>query len=365
MKHSKSFKENVSYFFYGVMGFVASHVVLSAIVTAVIALAVALAIVLGIINSAPKVTDKLSSSEPDVSVIEQDVIPEEEPASSEEPASNEESVSNEEPVSNEETVSSETTVVNETPAITETPPAAPPAKIEYVYNSNMTPDNNIFLDALEFTGYNLTAQRNSGKMWASGKDYVLCGQKRGLGWLSNITYDDYGRATGYETNIHGQPDIAYFENKGLVCATYASYVYFNFLPNVAGIDTSMLPRPKESHSANDWYLAGQQWVNLGYSRYINFTASDGGSIYQDLKIYPDEQIPIGSLMIFCNWYNRTQWCSHICIYAGYMNGYHWVTHVGNENGPEFCAVERMNRNPHPQWPIAIITPPSVLNLASE
>ena len=235
----------------------------------------------------------------------------------------------------------------------------------YIYNSNMTPDDNVFLDALEYTGYNLEAQRNSGKMWGSYSNYVLCSQKKGLGWLSNITYDDYGRATGYETNENGAPDISYFEKTGLVCASYVTYVYFNYLPNVAGIDTSMLARPERPVLANDWYKAAKQWVDAGYSRYINFSASDGGSIYNDLKITTDEEIPIGSIIILCDWYNRSEWGSHVCLYAGKVNGYHFVTHVGNENGPEFCAIERMNRKPHPQWPIAIITPPSILNLSNE
>ena len=53
----------------------------------------------------------------------------------------------------------------------------------------------------------------------------------------------------------------------------------------------------------------------------------------------------------------------MCIYAGRVSGYHWVTHVGNENGPEFCAIERMNRKPHPQWPLAIITTPTNIRFA--
>lgn len=348
--------------FYTVIVFVMSHKVTSAIILAAVAGITVAAILASsilwapadIISSNNKTDTLISNTDSSAPVITESS--QEEIASSEEPP-----VVSEEPIVSEQPIVSETPVASEPPAVSE-PPADPPPKIEYVYNGDTTPDSNVFLDALEFTGYNLTAQRNSGKMWASGSSYVLSTQKRGLGWLSNITYDDYGRATGYETNVHGQPDIAHFENRGLVCATYAAYVYFNFLPNVAGIDTSMLTRPTKSYSANDWYLAGQQWVNQGYSRYINFTANDGGSINRDIQFNPEEQIPIGSLIILCDWYNRSQWCSHICIYAGYMNGYHWVTHVGNENGPEFCAIERMNRKPHPQWPIAVITTPNNLNI---
>ena len=354
MKFLNFIKSKLISGFYTVIAFVAGHKITSAVILAAVAGIVAAAIIVSSILSAPAdailSSGKLSgisdntSSDALVSVPEAVV-------SSEDAASSEEA-----PVSSETSVSSEATP--STPVIT------PSVNTEYNYNSSMSVDNNVFLDALEYTGYNLTAQRNSGKMWASGSSYVLCSQKRGLGWLSNITYDDYGRSSGYETNVHGAPDIAYFESKGLVCASYATYVYFNYLPNVAGIDTSMLVRPEKSVLANDWYLAGQKWVEAGYSRYIGFDANDGGSIYRDIDFNPHEEIPIGSLILLCDWYNRSQWCSHICIYAGEANGYHWVTHVGNENGPEFCAIERMNRNPHPQWPIAVITTPSNIRFSA-
>ncbi len=350
----KQFFEKVKHIFvqgfYAVLTFIIQHKITSAVVLGVVAAVVAVSIVLTSVLSVPTATDLVSSSDDTVSEVES--VPEisSEPEILSEP---QEVVSSEAPP--ESTVSSEPPVASTPVVIT------PPADFEYKYNPNMTPDNNVFLDALEYTGYNLTAQRNSGLMWASGSNYVLSSRKRGLGWLSNITYDDYGRASGYEVNEQGLPNIPHFEKNGLVCATYAAYVYFNYLPNVAGIDTSALARPAKSYSANDWYIAGKQWVDAGYSRYIDFTASDGGSIYNDIRFSPAEQIPIGSLIILCDWYNRSQWCSHICIYAGYMNGYHWVTHVGNENGPEFCAIERMNRKPHPQWPIAVITTPSNLN----
>ena len=41
-----------------------------------------------------------------------------------------------------------------------------------------------------------------------------------------------------------------------------------------------------------------------------------------------------------------------------------MTHVGNANGPEFCAIERMNRKPDPQWPLKIITPPSNIRFSA-
>lgn len=345
-------KSKLTTAFYTVVAFIASHKITTAIALAVVAALTAVAIIVSSILSAPaeilssgggKLFDT-SSSETVVSVPEVTVSSEDESTSSE-----------------------ETPVSSETPTVSSTPqPVTPPTSTntQYNYNSNMSYDNNVFLDALKYTGY-----KTDPRMWGAYGNYVLCSQKRGLGWLSEITYDDYGSASGYEVNDQGLPDIHYFtyrsngSKRGLVCASYVAYVYFNYLPNVAGIDTSMLPKAGDPVLANEWYLAAQKWVELGYSRYINFTANDGGSIYQDLKMTPEEDIPIGSLIFLCDWYNRTNWSTHVSIYAGKVNGYHWVTHVGNENGPELCAIERMNRLPHPQWMLAIVTPPSNIRFA--
>ncbi len=209
-------------------------------------------------------------------------------------------------------------------------------------------ENNIFFDSLVYTGYNIEKHRSDGLMWY----YVLAANKRGKGWLSDITYN--GGSDGYEMTEEGLPDIEFFERNGLVCASYATYVYFNYLPNVAGVDTSELTRPEKAYNANDWYIAAKDWVEKGYSKMINFEASLKGGFIEFVEA---EEIPIGSIIAFCDSRNKSDYCSHIVIYAGYENDYHWVFHVGNENGPEFCSVERMHFGPDPQWPIAVITTP--------
>lgn len=209
-------------------------------------------------------------------------------------------------------------------------------------------ENNVFFDALVYTGYNIEKHRSDGLMW----QYVLAANKRGKGWLSDITYN--GGSDGYEVTEEGLPDIPFFERHGLVCASYATYVYFNYLPNVAGIDTSELTKPEKAYNANDWYIAAKDWVEEGYSENIEFEANLKGGFIQFEEA---KEIPIGSIIAFCDANNKSDHCSHIVVYAGYANDYHWVFHVGNENGPEFCSVERMHFGPDPQWPIAIITTP--------
>ena len=221
----------------------------------------------------------------------------------------------------------------------------------YSYTTPENIDDNIFMDSLIYTGYNIEKHIEDGMMW----EYLLAAKKRDRGWLSNITYN--GGSTGYETTEEGLPDISFFERNGLVCASYVTYVYFNYLPNVVGIDTSELTKPEKSYNANDWYIAAKDWVEQGLSETIDFEAALKGGF---IKFDPAEEIPIGSILAFCDSRNKSDYCSHVVVYAGYKNGYHWVYHVGNDNGPEFCSVERMHFGPDPQWPIAIITPPDVV-----
>ncbi len=240
------------------------------------------------------------------------------------------------------------------PTVTVTPPQINSSG--YKYNTNLDVADNLFVDSLVYTGYNLAKHNADGKRWI----YILASQKRGLGYLSNIGYG--GGSSGYETTADGKPDISAFERKGLVCASFVTYVYFNYLPNVAGIDTSSLTRPVKSYSAHDWYLAGLDWVNKGYSENIPFTATNGGGNLINFKSSKD--IPIGSLLVFRDVKKSATYGSHVAVYAGYRNNNHWVVHVGNDNGPEFCSIERMNCGPDPHWPIAVISTPSNIRFSA-
>lgn len=100
--------------------------------------------------------------------------------------------------------------------------------------------DNVYLDALAYTGYDVQAQKNDGTIF---KKYgsSLAGSKV----LSGIGYDYSYTCSGLETNAAGQPDIAKFRNNGLCCASYVSYVYFNYLPNVKGFDVSLMCRVRQ------------------------------------------------------------------------------------------------------------------------
>lgn len=226
-------------------------------------------------------------------------------------------------------------------------------------NDKINIEDNVFLDALEYTGYSVKKTRKDGYMWI----YVLCSSKPGRGWLSDITYG--GGATGLEKTSKGKPDIKAFERGGLVCASFATYVYFNYLPNVAGIDTSHLKRPHDTHLANDWKIAAEDWVKKGYSHKIKFSEYVDGSGY--IHFSEKSYMPIGSILLYrdAKASKSSKTASHVAIYIGKKNGYHWCIHVGNENGPEMCATERMNFGPDPQASLEVISTPRTIRLSAD
>ena len=323
--------------------FIADNKLISSIVAVCLALCLVLTIVL---TSLPKqATESSSSSEiPVVNNISSEI-------SSESSSSSLVSISSKESSSSKKPTSSKKQTA--TPAVTT------PSYTTYNYNIFSDIENNVFMDSLVYTGYNIKKHRQDGLMW----HYVLSSQKKGKGWLSKISYDYDGGTSGYETNANGLPDIAYFERGDMVCASYVTYVYFNYLPNVVGIDTSKLTKPNNPTLANDWHLCAKDWVKKGYSYEIPFTASRSGN--GEIYFKPKTEIPIGSIILCNDMSNKTsQWACHVSIYAGYKNGYHWVYHVGNDNGPEFCAIERFCYGPDPVWPLRVISTPTNIRMSA-
>lgn len=268
--------------------------------------------------------------------------------------------SSEAPVSSE-IVSSQAPVSSSVPVVA-APSSAPQETVQntitntlfpgYKYNTQLDMEDNVFIDALAYTGYNVEKHRADGLMWY----YILSKDKRHRGWLSNITFG--GGSSGLETTAEGLPDIKAFERGGLVCASFASYVYFNYLPNVAKIDTSSLDVPDRTYSAPSFQAACKKWLAKGYTYNIGFTAKNTAGA---IVFNPEQEIPMGSIIIFRNIEEPGKTVAdHITIYIGKRNGYHWVIQTGNKNGPEFCAVERFKFGPDPQWPLEIYATPTCI-----
>lgn len=205
---------------------------------------------------------------------------------------------------------------------------------------------NKFLNALAYTGYDVQAQKDDGSIFVRYSTNVT------KPILSNITYGT--EPSGLEMVANGgtvtgkAPDIGYFERNGLCCASYISYVYYNYLPNIEGVDTSSTPCPSNPRSAPAYYEQAQSWVAAGKARWISFTQGSNGSVQTA------EEVPAGSLVVYKSASNGV--ISHVALYAGYYNGHHFVTHVGNSRGPEISTIENSYKNGTANILMAIIVP---------
>lgn len=206
--------------------------------------------------------------------------------------------------------------------------------------------DNVYLDALEYTGYKVQKQKDDGTIFKKFSSAASA-------YLSDISYGEYRYGTetvtksGTATGL--APDIATFESSGLCCASYVSYVYFNYLPNIAGIDTSDMTRPYNLRSAPAYNAAANEWVSSGTARRISFRQNANG-----VNFVPSESIPIGSLIIFKDIPDGG--IAHVAVYAGYYNGIHFVTHVGNDRGPEFSSIVGMSKSDYPEAVAQIVVP---------
>lgn len=200
----------------------------------------------------------------------------------------------------------------------------------YVSAANNVPSNmlnNVFLNALEYTGYDVQRQISNGTIY---RNYGSSGTPNSV--TNNIPYSLSAIASGLETTNSGKPNIRHFENYGLCCGSYVSYVYYNYLPNVAKISTSNLAQPYSKCSVESWETAIRKWIDNGTGKNIGFTQNSNGS----LKTSSD--IPIGSVVIFKSSSYRY---AHVAVYAGYYNGKHFITHCGGDEGPCIQAIDSL------------------------
>ena len=94
-----------------------------------------------------------------------------------------------------------------------------------------------------------------------------------------------------------------------------------------------------------------------YTYTVSHLNADGSGRFE-----PEEDVPIGSIMVYkmANASNSAA-ARHVGIYAGCKGGYHWMTHVGNERGPEMITVERMGYSSTREIVMEVITPPVALD----
>ncbi len=233
---------------------------------------------------------------------------------------------------------------------------ADPYGIMLLADMNRIPDemyDNAILRALEYTGFDVQWLKNNGYLYVA--QYVSSNiLSYAPSVLSNIGYDDYSPfLNGDETvadssTVTGRaPDIARFEQNGLVCASFVSYFINNYLPNIEGIDTSHIANAiKATTMSGSSYSTASVWSwNTG----LNNLASQSGSgvtKYTNAATAYANLVP-GDVIIFSN----SSGLAHAAIYAGtydFYNAsgtnrgeYHFIIHVGNSRGPEISTVEYM------------------------
>lgn len=204
--------------------------------------------------------------------------------------------------------------------------------------------DNIYLDALTYTGYKTDVQKADGSIFKTYSGNAPATVRSGIGYGSGPS----GLETVAADNKTGKaPDIARFKANGLCCASYVSYVYYNYLPNIARMDVSKIPQPANPRSPISYNSAVENWVRSGGVRRIAFTQGTN-------SFTPSEEIPIGSLIIFKH--KTTGEIAHLALYAGYYAGKHFVTHVGNERGPEISTVEGMSKGSYPEVVTQVVVP---------
>ena len=204
--------------------------------------------------------------------------------------------------------------------------------------------DNIYLDALTYTGYKTDVQKADGSIFKTYSGNAPASVRSGIGYGTGPS----GLETVAADNKTGKaPDIARFKANGLCCASYVSYVYYNYLPNIARMDVSKIPQPANPRSPVSYNSAVENWVRSGGARRIAFTQGTN-------SFTPSEEIPIGSLIIFKH--KTTGEIAHLALYAGYYAGKHFVTHVGNERGPEISTVEGMSKGSYPEVVTQVVVP---------
>ena len=204
--------------------------------------------------------------------------------------------------------------------------------------------DNIYLDALTYTGYKTDVQKANGSIFKTYSGNAPASVRSGIGYGTGPS----GLETVAADNKTGKaPDIARFKANGLCCASYVSYVYYNYLPNIARMDVSKIPQPANPRSPISYNSAVENWVRSGGARRIAFTQGTN-------SFTPREEIPIGSLIIFKH--KTTGEIAHLALYAGYYAGKHFVTHVGNERGPEISTVEGTSKGSYPEVVTQVVVP---------
>ena len=224
--------------------------------------------------------------------------------------------------------------------------------------------DNAALRALEYIGYDVTWLREKGCLY--DRQYIaskLVGKtnddKEPIVNYYQIPYNAGSSCSrGYEVtedianeSVDGLvPDIAYFQENGLVCASFISYYLFNYLPHIEDVDTSHIREYMEDLDDPDDKDADRQYYRTAkWAEALQNAAADSSS---GVTMYTNEEegwanlVP-GDIVVFTQEDDITEY-KHIAIYAGTKvmydgedsrDEYHYIIHMGSTRGPDISTAE--------------------------
>ena len=201
------------------------------------------------------------------------------------------------------------------------------------------------LDSMDYIGYNVKRQWKNGTLLQDRAS----GPRTPMADRSGIVYN--GTPSGLETvkdksTVSGKaPNLKKFRRYGLVCASYVTYYYLNYLPNIAGVDTDYIRKAvKKSgydpQTCDAWYKAANSLVKQGKAKVVDRVPRGSSLSAADL-----DKLQIGDLLCF-SVPNQGVTCGHVAVYAGTNNGEHFVAHVGSDEGPVFQTLQRFENVVH-------------------
>ena len=227
--------------------------------------------------------------------------------------------------------------------------------------------DNPVLRALEYTGYGVQYLKDKKHLYEPG--YFGSALARDFpNLLSGITYSSVGngqQTVEDSTTYTGlAPDIEYFRSgsrSGLDCVDFVTYYFVNYLPNIEGVDTSvitehpeMMDNYEEYHGFfDDMYFWYNAFCDDNKTDNVAWNEANGVETIAKLRVYEGKndtdayyealaKAQIGDLIRMGRADSGRECIVHYALYAGYYNGRHYLIHVANNNGPEISTIGGMS-----------------------
>lgn len=224
---------------------------------------------------------------------------------------------------------------------------------DIIYDKNIPAEllDNPVIRAMKWLGYDVDGQIAAGDLYSVYGAFELSEKYR-----SPIFYDENAGAglEGIETvaapgsPTKKMPDLAKFQKRGLVCASFTAFFYMNYLPNVEGIDTEYISSAlygvgTHLRGAITWFKAFERLESQGK---VTKIATSSQNIDRSV-------LTPGDVVLFSS--ERYRY-SHVAVYAGTYRGEDYVIHCTSHRGVEFNTLSAIEDPYHdPDLPGSKVT----------